>query len=686
MADPQDLHQIEYRHHQTRDLSPVATSMPSPESLRAWDSRIRAWVRHPHADSLSESVCYQVLSNGQAAMAWRYWDRRVVERADGTQGRPLVSRVLVGQASVLTPDVAVALCLTGLPDSVGPLPGEVPDGGQLPTVRGDALNAITRDKTPELDQDAVKQAGLQAVVAAALADPATPLAISLRDVVIQKPLRDGVQYPLLWGLRRIAGPLLGPLGRGWSFSTFEPPLGEMDPTSLPGIVFRQAQDGMQAPPIRWRREVKVRPFALDALDPGLPYADQVELAGCLVARYQERGGDGLQRFIVECCGSERSLQVRLNRVLDQLRDTESPVIICPDSVRFVSLSDGSAPARQEPEPAEPDLGGPDLGEPKRDVAAADEGSRDVAGEPSGPETREPDPDFWETDDEARESDNAVADGAYEDGAYEDGAWPQAEAAIPQDVAPGLVPSHGETVVSGTRDAAHRGYQEPRRDGFQSPAGADEQPGSLAPSKEGQPVSPLTEPERSGQQAGARSMAYPAERRPSPPQVGTVSRLLKQLELVANDTGQFDSILQSIFQAGHQADDLNDRAKSWEVISDSDWYNNIYKQCEIYVEELAEIFGIVVIPDLVGPRAAEVIVTWAYDAPPAMVGGLLLAARKANSETWQAVMQILEPVLALRWAIDSSIQNQWDASRAMRSITELGSGDNKRGVLGRFRRH
>ena len=568
----------------------------------------------------------------------------------------------------------------------------------------------------------MKQAGLQAVVAAALADPATPLAISLRDVVIQKPLRDGVQYPLLWGLRRIAGPLLGPLGRGWSFSTFEPPLGEMDPTSLPGIVFRQAQDGMQAPPIRWRREVKVRPFALDALDPGLPYADQVELAGCLVARYQERGGDGLQRFIVECCGSERSLQVRLNRVLDQLRDTESPVIICRDSVRFVSLSDGSVPARQEPEPAEPDLGGPDLGEPKRDVAAADEGSRDVAGEPSGPETREPDradrepdaaaadgapedvaaadagsrdvagepsgpetrepdPDFWETDDEAWESDNAVADGA-----YEEGAWPQAEAAIPQDVAPGLVPSRGETVVSGYRDAAHRGYQEPRRDGFQSPAGADEQPRSLAPSKEGQPVPPLTEPDPSGQQAGARSMAYPAERRPSPPQFGTVSRLLKQLELVANDTGQFDSTLQRIFQAGHQADDLNDRARSWEVISDSDWYNNIYKQCEIYVEELAEIFGIVVIPDLVGPRAAEVIVTWAYDAPPAMVGGLLLAARKANSETWQAVMQILEPVLALRWAVDSSIQNQWDASRAMRSITELGSGDNKRGVLSRFRRH
>lgn len=181
MPDAQDLHQIEYRHHQTRDLSPVATSMPSPESVRGWDSRIRAWVRHPHADRLSESVCYQLLSNAQAALAWRYWDQRAAERADGTRGRPLVSRVLVGQDSVLTPDVAVALCRYGLPDSAGPMPGEVPDDAKLPTVSSDELTAMIREKTPELDQCAAQQDGLQAVVAAALADSATPLAISIQE-------------------------------------------------------------------------------------------------------------------------------------------------------------------------------------------------------------------------------------------------------------------------------------------------------------------------------------------------------------------------------------------------------------------------------------------------------------------------------------------------------------------------
>ncbi len=247
MPDAQDLHQIEYRHHQTKDLSPFASSM-SPDSLRAWDSRIRAWVRHPHADRLSESMCYQVFPSGQAAVAWRYWDQRAAERADGTRGRPPVSRVLVGQESVLTPDVAVALCLVGLPGWVGLKPGEAPNGTPLPTVSGDALKAMTREKTPELDRDALKQEGLQEVVAAALADPATPLAISIRDVVIQRPLRESVQYPLLWGLRRIACRLLGQAGRGWSFSTFEPPLGELDPAGLPGIVFRQALDGAPTPP------------------------------------------------------------------------------------------------------------------------------------------------------------------------------------------------------------------------------------------------------------------------------------------------------------------------------------------------------------------------------------------------------------------------------------------------------
>lgn len=632
MADAQDLHQIEYRHHQTRDLSPVASSMSSPDSLRAWDSWIRAWVRHPHAEGLSESVCYQVLPNGQAALAWRYWDQRAAERADGTRGRPLVSRVLVGQASVLTPEVAVVLCRAGLTaDSVGPMPGEVPDGAELPTVSRDALNTVTRMMTPVLDQDAAQQAGLQALVAAALADPPTPLAISVRDNLIQKPLREGVQCPLLWGLRRIAGPLLGPAGRGWSFSTFEPPLGEMDPASLPGIVFRQAQEGVPAPPARWRKEVKVHPLVSDALDPGFPYGGWVELAGWLVAEYQDRGGDGLEQFIAECCGSERSLPVRLERMHDELRKTKSPVIISGEPTGFVSLTGGWASAPEEPESAGPDPEEPERGEPDRDLAGADEGSRAVQA------THE------------------------------------------------LAPTRAETVISGSGDSVYHEHQESRRGGFQSAARADEWVKSLAPSREGQTAPQLPISGHSGQQAGAQGMAHPAERYQSPRQSVTVSHLLKQLELVGDDAGQFDSIMRGIFQAGRQSDDPNDRVKSWEVISNIDWYNNICKHRGFYLVELTEIFGIVVIPELVGPAAAEAIARWAYAAPPPMIGGLLAAARKASPEMWQDVIRILEPVLAARWVADWSIQDQWDAGRVMRSIGELGRGEYTRGIFGRFRR-
>ena len=79
MPDAQDLNQIEYRHHPTRDLSPVASSM-SPQSRSSWHAQIRAWVRHPHDERLSESACYQVLPNGNAALAWRYRDERAAQR------------------------------------------------------------------------------------------------------------------------------------------------------------------------------------------------------------------------------------------------------------------------------------------------------------------------------------------------------------------------------------------------------------------------------------------------------------------------------------------------------------------------------------------------------------------------------------------------------------------------------
>jgi hypothetical protein len=238
MPEAQDLNQIEYRHHPTRDLSPVASSMSS-QSKSSWHAQIRAWVRHPHDDRLVESACYQVFPNGNAALAWRYLDERAAERADGSRGRPLVSRVLAGPASVLSPKVAVALSRNGpTADLIGPLPGEVPDGAEMPTVSGSAVAALADEMAAELDEAASWADGLQAIVAAGLSNPSTPLAVSLRDSVIAKPLAQCVQCTLLWGLLRVAGPILGAVGRGWSFSTFELPLGDTDTAALPSIIFR----------------------------------------------------------------------------------------------------------------------------------------------------------------------------------------------------------------------------------------------------------------------------------------------------------------------------------------------------------------------------------------------------------------------------------------------------------------
>src|SRR5262249_34170755 len=147
------IHQIEYRWHDRRDLSPSASTM-SPDSLRGWDSWIRTWVRHPHVEGLGESVCYQVHPTGRAALAWRYEDLQAADRADGTRGRPLVSRVLAGQASQLTPDLAIVLCHTGLPQWAGPAPGSVTADADLAVIGVGELSALARDQAPGLDRAA----------------------------------------------------------------------------------------------------------------------------------------------------------------------------------------------------------------------------------------------------------------------------------------------------------------------------------------------------------------------------------------------------------------------------------------------------------------------------------------------------------------------------------------------------
>ena len=316
------LDQIEYRWHDRRGLSPVASTM-SQDSLRGWDSWIRTWIRHPHVDGLRESLCYQVQPNGRAALAWRYEDWRVAERQDDLERRPLVSRVLVGHASLLTPEVAIVLCRTGLPTTAGPRLGQVTTEIELSVVKADELIALVSERAGRLDEEAARREGLRQVIAAALSDPDVPLAIYLGSSHMLKPPGEGLQCPLLWGLRRILWPALSTAGRGWSFSTFEPPLRQdVDRATLPDILFRQAQ-GTRPTGSAMREEIKSYP-----LDPGKLNDSGIhaQLADWLVAEYQERGGDELRQLLAEWCGAERSLQVRLRKVYDGLRVRHLPVV------------------------------------------------------------------------------------------------------------------------------------------------------------------------------------------------------------------------------------------------------------------------------------------------------------------------------------------------------------------------
>jgi hypothetical protein len=727
VADGREIiHQIEYRWHERRDLSPVASTM-SQESLRGWDAWIRGWVRHPHADRLWESVCYQIQPNGRAAIAWRYEDLHAAEREDGRKGRPLVSRVLAGQANLLTPEVAITLCRTGLPRSAGPQPGHVSAGAELAVLAAGELSALVSEQAPEFDEEAARQEGLRQVVIAALARPATPLAIHVRDTYIFRPPGEGVQCPLLWGLRRIVWPLFGTAGRGWSFSTFEPPLGDVDPTTLPDILFRQAQDIPPAAPARPRDEVKVRPFD-KALDDGNPDA---ELAGWLVAEYQERGGDELRQLINEWCGAEQTAQQRLSRVKDQLRPRQSPYLVSGSASRFVrlplpltpesstpessapeSLTPGSAPAPR-PEAAEPD-------EPflfaTEDLAPSGTGESAPAGpeehasaEPEEHALAEPEEHAQAELDELplTESEEPPliqpaepAHDEYEERALaepekpEKGDWfhrqhqepPVAPAQSPGDSGslpvgnypteyrndPGETPAREYPTASRYDPARENLYPPPPQQqealsGYAAWTRAPQEENPLVAPRKGRP-DPLPERSHENQPQAAREHEVNA-----PVQPATVSELLRRLPM-AVDVNEFIFILREINNPGIRPDE-NDRRRARREVSKPEWYGKISPEFGniLDIRALCQIFQVIVIPDLRDQEVVKKIADWAGMAHPAVVGGLLAAARQSGDETWQHMMQILQPRLAHRWTIANDVGGYWDINLASQPASDSGRG-------------
>jgi len=156
--------------------------------------------------------------------------------------------------------------------------------------------------------------------------------------------------------------------------------------------------------------------------------------------------------------------------------------------------------------------------------------------------------------------------------------------------------------------------------------------------------------------------------------------------VRDDPRIFDDHLSEILRIDAKSVDPDDRRNSWDVIRINGWYERISEENSFYKEDVAHIFRIVLIPEMGQPDVAEKISRWALNAPNRMIEGLLLAAKKTDAETWQYVMRILEPVLALLHAHHGEFSDQWDPARAARPAEYQGRGDGKgSGLWNRLRR-
>lgn len=671
MTAPREIQQIEYRWERHKDLVPVASSM-SPSTTQSWDALIYSWVRHPETDVTSESVRYQVLPDGRAVLAWRYRDPRAAKRDDGTQGRPLVSRVFVAQPGLLTPDIAIVLCRAGLPGTAGRLPGETPADTMLPPVSIDGLRNLAIAKAETMDGEAIREPGLMQLLTAALTEPGLPLAIQLRVPYICDPLAASPQPSLLWGLWRIGRPLLGDAGRGWSFSTFEAPLGDSDPERLPDIVFRLDQPILHAP-IRSRPERRVRPRDPSAPVTLRPYP---EMPAWLVEEYQARGGEELGRLLAEW-GAGAPLDVRFGAVYYRLRVSRrlAPLTLAPER----------APTQHEH--AEQDEHGSGQQE---DHGFAQPGHLESR-QPDQRESREPEQQVLEQP-ERHEPEEPDQHEPGEPERHQPEKPEQQVSAAQHDTRQEYTPTQHSEAGHSSVDTPTAPYQVtfPVDDNESLPSGYG-QAAKGRPPEIGQPqhrgevqadfppawigsVQPLPPRDRTlgpaasqALESGPDASQAQAQDRQSPPSAphrpATVTGLLSQLT-TASDPQEFRSVLQHVHELAAQPEQ-GDRRQACYAMQSSNWYipdllRYGYVPCE---NELAAIFRIILLPDLELEQVQRQMARWILDAAPTeirpLIRSLLLAP--GDGDAGKQMRRLLRPALAARLIADYECLDVWPSA-------------------------
>jgi hypothetical protein len=614
----QGIQQFEYRWQPSKDLSLIAGSVPF-EEIRPWRDRITRWVRHRAIDAPTESVRYEMFADGMAALAWRQRTAQALEPGTGSESRPEVSRVLLGPVDLLTPEVAMVICHTGLPEAIGPLPGKVAVADPLPPVHPDVLTGLMRSHSTTLDQLALGETGLSRVIAAALGDCDTALSVQLPQRVIERRPQEGAQGPLLWGLRRTVWPLLGRDSgtRGWSFSTYELPLGDMDTGALADIVFR-AQQTVQ-PSLNTRREIVVRP-----LDPAAPPTHMHQgFAKLLVAAYQHMGGENLSQYLAAISDDYGAVDKRIEGVRASLL-AALPAAALPAAGGFAAQpappDEGQAAAPSgdavhtdlpgDAVPAE-DAAGGFLGVEMPDQAPLPEDATRPAAGPAEPEHAAPQP-----------LRHAAPTGRH-------AALTPPETPLP-DTPPGTAPACAPVRGTSLPDAPPRGLGSP-------------DPQLDSPAKDGEDAPPL--------QIGLDRQDVTAAR-----QNYTIVDILNRLWTDRQDQ-EFEAAVHSLLsqEFTYQPDE---RTEARWMIERNQWY---LPALEIYdgadpSELLQAMFRATVIPDLGKAEVAQQLAEWAETrkAPPEVIKALNAAAQGQGGAPGR-MSQALERPLGRRWMTENGIR-------------------------------
>ena len=168
--------------------------------------------------------------------------------------------------------------------------------------------------------------------------------MQLPQRVIALPPQNGSQARLLWGLMRTVWPLLGSdLGmRDWSFSTFEPPLGDVDTGALPDIVFRTQQT--VRPALSMRREILVRPQ--EPTEPRASIQHQ-DFARLLVDAYHYMGGNHLGQHLDAVGGDYPSVDTRIEGVQATLCEVLPAEALSLPSQQYVKVAGPELPEPEE---------------------------------------------------------------------------------------------------------------------------------------------------------------------------------------------------------------------------------------------------------------------------------------------------------------------------------------------------